>query len=309
MNLGILKKPVDIVMKKAVKYSPELKLGLGIACIVGGAVVACLASRKVDGVLETADQNLEKIHSDAKNGLTDDRTTHRALAWEYARICWDMVKLYGPAALMIGGGIVSICSSHVEMKGRNSALAASCASLSNAYNLYREKIIEVLGPEEEEKIRLGIAKEQVEVSDIDENGNEVKSTVDMYTMVADPNAQFSIYFDEQTSKLWEHSMDYNWALLTGVEESANILYHKEGRGGYLMLRDVLKLLGMADVIYQEEYKHFLLAGWVEGHGDDRVEFRAKEVTVNTHDRFGNPIQERKILLDFNCNPEPVYMNL
>lgn len=307
---AVVKNAAIKIYGKTVKFSPEIKLGIGIVAIVGGTVVACLASRKVDAVLEEADMNLAKIHDDAETDQTvTEKETRKALIKEYADICWKMVKLYGPSVLLVTGGIVSICSSHVEMKNRNAAITAAYTSLGNAFAAYKDKIIELLGPEEEEKIRLGVVKEQREVTEMDEDGNETTKTKELYSQVADPNSPFAIYFDESTSKFYERSMDYNWTFISSVQASADEAFQKQGKGGFYPLLYCLDALGMYHVLYKKGYKHFLTAGWVEGHGEPHISFNAREVEVSTHDKFGNPTVETKILLEFNCNKEPMYVNL
>ena len=307
---GFVTKAVSTVSRKTVKYRPEIALGIGIAAVIGGTVAACMASRKVDAVLEEADMNLAKIHDEAETDQTvTESDTRKALAKEYVRICWQMVKLYGPSVLLLTGGIISICGSHVEMKNRNTALTAAYTSLGNAFAAYKDKVIEKLGPEEEEKLRLGVEKESREVTEMNDNGEVETRVNELYSKVADPNSPFAIYFDETTSKLWERSSDYNWTLITQEEASAQRQFDAQGKGGFYCLMDILDHLGMHHVVYKPEYKHFLTAGWVQGHGEDRISFNAREVQVSSHDRFGNPIMETKILLEFNCNKEPVWMNL
>lgn len=316
MNIKMPKLPAFVknaavkVSGKVIKYRPEIKLGLGIVCILGGTVLACMASRKVDDVLEEADMRLAEIRSeDETNQLVTEGDTRKALAKEYARICWTMAKLYGPSILLLTGGIASICSSHVELKNRSTAITAAYTALGNAYNAYRQKIIEVLGEDEEEKIRLGVEKETRDVVVVDEDGNAVPTVEELYSQVADPNSPFAIYFDETTSKHAVRSIDANWTFIMNAQAAANLAFSNQGKGGFYPLLYVIDHLGMYQVLYRPEYKHFLTAGWVEGHGEDYIDFHAKKVTVTTHDNFGNPIREEKILLEFNCDKEPYYMNL
>lgn len=304
---GFVAKAVSTVSRKTMKYRPEIALGIGIAAVIGGTVAACMASRKVDTVLEEANTNLGYIHDGEV--IYGEKETRKELAKEYARICWQMVKLYGPSVLLLTGGIISICGSHVEMKNRNTAITAAYTSLGNAFAAYKDKVIEKLGPEEEEKLRLGVEKESREVVEMNDNGKVETRVDELYSKVADPNSPFAIYFDETTSKLWERSSDYNWTLITQEEASAQRQFDAQGKGGFYCLMDILDHLGMHHVVYKPEYKHFLTAGWVQGHGEDRISFNAREIQVSSHDRFGNPIMETKILLEFNCNKEPVWMNL
>ena len=52
---------------KLKKHSPEILVVSGVIGVVGSAVMACKATTKLDGILENAKENIDKIHECAEH--------------------------------------------------------------------------------------------------------------------------------------------------------------------------------------------------------------------------------------------------
>lgn len=256
---------------KAQKHSPNILFGVGLAGVVGGAVLACRATLKLDETLNefTVDIAHHRAHSQPKK-----------MAQVYVANTAKVAKLYAPAIIVGGAGIACLTGSHVQLVKRNGALTVAYASLLTAYDDYRGRVRGAVGDEKELELYHGLDVKQV----IDEGGK----TVEIVTV--DPNklSPYARIFDE-LNKNFEKDPELNRIRVEAVQRYFNHLLQVRG---HVFLNEVYDELGF------EHSSAGAVVGWVlNDEGDNYVDFGLYKASSS---RFING-DERAIILDFNVD--------
>lgn len=282
---------------KAKKHSPEILIAVGAVSIVTGTVQACKATLKMQDVLETTSDNLEKIHGledgtlKVKEGETyTEEDARKDKTTVYIQTAVKAVKLYGPSIVLIGGGLGCMIGSHIIMRRRYGAAVAAYSAVTTAFNEYKARVKERFGEQTQYELEHGVKAEEVETTD--ENGNKKKETVYVTDkMIKHP---YSVIFDESNPN-WERDSGYNLIFIKNVEDAAN---RKLRRKGYLFLNDVYDMLGISNTYIGQ------FAGWIWDPADPSIDSR---VDFGLYDDY-NPQKvaflqgdEYSVVLDFNCD--------
>lgn len=282
---------------KAKKHSPEILIAVGAVSIVTGTVQACKATLKMQDVLETTSDNLEKIHGledgtlKVKEGETyTEEDARKDKTTVYIQTAAKALKLYGPSIVLIGGGLGCMIGSHIIMRRRYGAAVAAYSAVTTAFNEYKARVKERFGEQTQYELEHGVKAEEVETTD--ENGNKKKETVYVTDkMIKHP---YSVIFDESNPN-WERDSGYNLIFIKNAEDAAN---RKLRRKGYLFLNDVYDMLGISNTCIGQ------FAGWVWDPADPSIDSR---VDFGLYDDY-NPQKvaflqgdEYSVVLDFNCD--------
>jgi hypothetical protein len=311
MNISMIKHVVTRNVGRglliAKKYSPEILMIVGSVSIVGGTVLACKATLKADAVLDETKENIDKIHMAKDIAKNDpeikytDVDYRKDLTVAYTHSVMGFVKLYGPAVTLGVAGFACILGAHGIMRRRNVALVAAYKAIEKSFSDYRSRVVKELGVDKDREFKYGIVKQSiVEVTtDAEGNVNRVRKEVE----VIDPNgiSQYARIFDD-TNVNWDPTNSYNMLFLKCQQTIANDKLHARG---HLFLNEVYELLGF------EHTTAGAVVGWVDGLGDDFVDFGIFDTTVAGYvdDKANDTIGEQRrdfinghknaILLDFN----------
>lgn len=285
---------MNAITLNAKRKLPDILVFAGISGIIGGAVMACVATRKLDGVLENHKSSIKAVHKkyELTPGSNDEK---KEITKVYMDTGVSMIRLYGPA---IGLGTVSIASiitgNNIHRK-RNIALAAAYTAVDTGFKTYRSRVVERFGDEVDKELRAGTRQEVVTVVETDEDGNkrEVEKSI---TVVDDIlPSEYARYFCYGEARGAEPNYEYNLFFLGIQQNTANRLLMTNG---YLFLNDVYDMLGITRSIPGQ------VVGWVydrnsDTHGDNHIDFRIQEVYRKKDD--GSERYEKVILLDFNVD--------
>lgn len=293
------------------KHSPEILLVGGIIGAVGGAIMACKATTKLDTVLDKAKNDIDAIHQAKEDGYIcvenkdtgeivetecTDEVYKRHLCVTYVRTGLDLAKLYAPSIIVGGLSITSILASNNILRQRNVALAAAYATMEKSYERYRKNVLDRFGEKVDRELRYGIKTKEYEETEVNEKtGKEktVKKKVDVVDeRLASPYARF---FDVG-NKYWEKDANYNFMFLRSEQNYAN---DKLRADGHLFLNDVLVRLGFDKVPEGQ------IVGWLydpdsENSGDNYVDFGIYDMNRERVREFALG-HERTIILDFNVD--------
>jgi hypothetical protein len=209
-----------------------------------------------------------------------ERDYVKDLTYVYGKSAKALIKLYGPSVALGAVSIGALSGSHVQMTRRNSALTATAAALSKAYDDYRERVRQELGEEKELQLHRAITEQEVDV--------DGKKQV---VQVADPN-QWSVYariFDEASTE-WQKDAELNRIFIQHQQNYANHLLQSRG---HLFLNEVYDALGL------ERSRAGAVVGWILNgeNSDNYVDFGIFEAYSS---RFVNNL-ERSVILDFNVD--------
>lgn len=284
---------------KVKKASPEILVGVGIVGIGASIVSACLATRKIDDILDAAKKDVETIHAvskdESKKDIYSEKDHNRDLAITYIQMGFKIVKLYLPAALITGASIYCIVKSHDVMKKRNFALTTAYAALKNDFGGYRSRVVERFGENVDKELKYNIKAKEFEETVIDEKTGKEK-TIKKKVNVIDPTlpSEYARYFDDSCYG-WEENSDYSLMFLRGLQKMMNDRLRARG---HLFLNEVYDELNIPRTELGQ------LAGWVYDPenplGDNYVDFGIFDGYREANRDFVNGYKN-VILLDFNCD--------
>jgi hypothetical protein len=284
------------------KHSPEILFGVGVVAMVGSTVMACRATLKVDEVMtevEADKAKTEKVKNLVESGDVKAGTTYTDEEVEHdlhiikVRGLVKIAKLYAPAVILGGVGVICLTKSHQILKDRNAALTAAYIAIDSAFKRYRERVIDRYGENVDREIRY----EAEEVQIIDDETGKLLSTV---RVNPDEPSGYARWFDVDSSRNFNHpdkpNADYyNRSFLRHNQNWANDMLQ---RRGHIFLNEVYSQLGMTHT------SAGAIVGWVydrnNKNGDNYVDFgcwggRGDEIL----DFFNG--NDGAILLDFNVD--------
>lgn len=293
-------KNVSMALKKR---APEIMMIAGATATVAGGVIACKQTLKINDILDSTKEDLDKIHTGREEldlEVYSDKDYKQDLTKVYFKTGMAFVKLYGPSVVLTALGLTTMFASNNILKKRNASLLAAYTTLESMYKRYRKNVVETYGEDVDRKMRFGIKEVEEEV--VDEKGKKKK--VKKETTDFDPNAvsdyarffgeyeigdvNYNINFDKE-----DEYGNYNRKFLLDCQRFAN---EKLRAQGYLFLNDVYKMLGYEPTEAGQD------VGWIYDEinpiGDNKVDFRITDPSVNYRAFNG---YEKTYLLDFNVD--------
>lgn len=161
-------------------HSPEICLIAGGVSIVGGFILGCIATTKLDEVNEEVQADISEAREMDATGIEKGKLLTSALI----RSGWKYAKLYGPGVLATGGGMVLMGNSAMQYKGRYLDMSAAYAGVLTQFMTYRSRHIERYGEESDREIRYGISHDTIKEKVTGEDGKT--KTVKKDISVIDP---------------------------------------------------------------------------------------------------------------------------
>lgn len=196
-------------------------------------------------------------------------------------------KVYWPAALCASASIAAFTGAHITLTNRLAGVTAAYSILNEAYEKYRQRVIDEYGSDKDEEFRYNLVKHDVK----DAEGKKTK------TMVVDADASPSMYarFFDESNPNWQSDAAINRMFLSNIQNWMNERLQYQG---HLFLNEVYDALGF------ERTSAGAVVGWVlnvnGGTGDDFIDFGIFDESDISHRMFVNG-DERNVLLDFNVN--------
>lgn len=197
---------------KAVKHSPEILMGVGIAGMVTTTVLSVRATPKAMALIE--EEKLRRYRE-----LDDDTLTKV----DVVKVAW---KPYIPAAVT---GTISIAclvgASSVNSK-RTAALAAAYQLSETALSEYREKVVETIGEKKEKTVREKVNKDKLEKNPVSKSNVVMTSKGD--TLCFDPLS--ARYFKSDIDRIKRAENNLNKRMLHDISGyvSLNEFYDELG---------------------------------------------------------------------------------
>lgn len=293
----------------AKEYAPELTLIVGGALVIGGGVLACKQTLKLDEVVSKGADKMEEIEAaveeevELRDGsVYDENCAKHDKILTTISTAKNVVKLYAlPVGMAVLGFALIICG-HKILRDRNTALLGAYASLATAYEAYRERVRGEVGDERENDIYLAHSKQMVEITTNNlETGAEevVLKEYDIPDKGDCPlgNPWARVFNAAHTSKYDTHDnadQFYNTSWLKSCETEARL---KLNAYGTLSINEVYDMLGFDRVPEGQVF------GWVKG---DVVDFGVFSSWVKPEFKtlWENDMQ-RTIVLNFNVGKEPI----
>ena len=276
------------------KASPDIFMYLGIGGIIGGTVLACIATLQAKEKIDDHQEAVEYIDNarrDYPEQYAQEDHDHdiRVLT---LKTVGDLAVMYAPAVGLEILSITAILASHNIMKNRNLGLVTALATVTSGFNDYRKGVVEKYGKEVDNQIRNHTETKTVEETIIDENGKikKVKKKIDVSNIpVGSPYAKF---FDAGCNG-WCDDPEYNKTFLIMQQGQATDKLRAEG---YLFLNDVYEMLGIPRT------REGQIVGWIYRKDiptpNNYVDFGIFKTNRENNVNFVNGY-EPTIILDFN----------
>lgn len=280
-----LTKTVAKASLKISKHSPELLLVAGSVGVVATVIVACKKTLKAEEILDRHHSDMEVIKESKEDNSYTEADERKETLIVYGHTIGDMAKLYLPVAALGAVSMGCIFASYGILKKRNLALVAAYNAVSEAYERYKKKVSEEYGEEAGKKLVAKAVADALTETVVDENGEE--------KLAYKPATEYSEYakFFDQGSCHWEKDPNSNFSFLRAQMTYANNILHSRH---HLFLNEVYDMLDIPRT------PAGAVVGWVEGNGDNYVDFGIyDEKNWKTRD-FVNGY-ENVVLLDFNVD--------
>jgi hypothetical protein len=270
------------------KNSPGILFGAGIVGVVGGTVLACRATLKVEGVLEEAKEKLDMTkeavveHSEEYS----EKDQKRDITLIYFQTSVKVLKLYAPAIIVGGISIAALTKSHNILNRRNVALMSAYSALEKGFEQYRARVVEKYGEDQDRDFRFGTR--EVEIVDPD-----TKKKKKVTRVGTDEPSVYARFFDSYSSS-WNKEPEYNLFFLRSQQNYFNDLLRARG---HVFLNEVYDQLGIP------RSKAGQVVGWILSQGgetDNYINFGIFDGRTEVARDFVNGL-EGAILLDFNVD--------
>lgn len=284
---------VSTVASKAIfkvkKVSPELLVGGGIIAIATGTVLACMATKKAEKIVEETENKIEAVKEDVT--FNDEHDEARVtIRKEKVKMVGRMITTYAVPAACITSGIAMILWSHGIMKKRQAMLLTAYNTLDAAFKKYRERVLaDEDGAAKDRRYLIGDDYPRENDDDV-MNDNEIADTNKrgrqlMY--LHSPYGPYTFEFGRGTSMKWSPDSLSNLNTIRSAEEWGNRQLEIKG---HLFLNDILDYIGLDKVPWGQ------LVGWLRGseRGDNFVRILAAE-------------DRRAIELDDDCWKKPIFL--
>jgi hypothetical protein len=289
------------VVFTAKKHSPVILIVGGLVTLVAGGVGACVATKKLDGVITDTKKEIDHINASleaAKQAPEGDelvayteKQAKKDLAKARLHGAGQIAKLYGAPVTAAVLGTASVLTGAKILNGRYLSMAAAYTSVNETFKRYSNGVIERFGKEMDEELRYGIKAKNIIETVVNEDGTETTTT----TVVEEANllqCDTDKFFDELNPNYTKSAED-NLRFLFIQQSVAN---EKLRRKGHLFLNDVYALIGINPT------KAGQSIGWIYDErnpvGDNCVDFGLGDPNRPSARMFVNG-HEKAVLLHFN----------
>lgn len=213
------------VQNAAIKHSPEILTGMGIAGMITTTILAVKATPKAMRLIEEEKTFKEKeAHEVGIFTEEDEEYAFKLTPLEVVKAAW---KPYIPAAVTGSLSIASlICASSTNAR-RNAALATAYSLSETALKEYREKVVETIGEKKEQAVLDKVAKDKIDRNPV--VNNEVIITERGNTLCYDTIS--GRYFKSDPDMLKRVENDLNRRMIDEMYVSLNEFYYEIGLNG------------------------------------------------------------------------------
>lgn len=284
--------------------SPEIFLGVGIICVVGGTLLACRNTLKIKTVLDDHNEMIEKINKFRGTPKYSEEDARQDTAVLYRNTIGDMAKAYAPVVALEVIGLGCILYSHKVLSDRYFGALSTINAMQLGLNAYRNRIKDKLGEQEEFDLFHNIKKELVEEEYIDEKGKKKTRMVEKPITSGEAATRFSYMFDRNS---WGFKDMYsNKRFFNFTEKSFNEQLYSRGKDtGFsnMTAKEITDYFGWTE--REKDQLALLTNGWIfradeynnYEHYDDGT---PRIIHLGTNPAFG--VTEAETWVDFDCHP-------
>lgn len=233
--------------------SPIISLVVGVGALISAGVVACIATRKSEEILDEHKEKVDSIKKAKEEGKIDEKAASRQIGKTYLSTAGKVaIKMVPAVALAILGTTSIGYGYHVEhtrlltAKDNLATMGTVLAGMTADFNAYRSRTRDRFGEEVDNEIMYDIHKEKIEEVVVNEKGKEkkVKREVTSIGDVGTPGFEmYSRWFKKDSSKAWVNDAEMNKLFIVTVQHKLNVKLCVEG---VVTVNDIYKELGLND---------------------------------------------------------------
>lgn len=206
------------ILQTLKRASPTVLTILGAAGVAGTAYLAIKGDRKASNLRYNAMDQKNRANLEKAKATGQDEVEIKFLTREEVfKLTW---KCYLPAASVGLATILCIFGANGLTRRQQAAITSAYALLDQAYKEYRKKVIELYGPDTDERVRANIAEEKLKKVDLEEPADGKR-----------------LFYDEFSGQYFERTM----AEVMDAEYHLNREFILEGSA---KLNDFYELLGL-----------------------------------------------------------------
>lgn len=292
----------DSVKHALDEKSPELLLGLGIVTFISTVVLACKATIKAEEVLDAHEKKLDDIQKakdiadeNPEEYEYDDNLYETDIRNQKIKTAVKVASFYGPVVALGAVSVASILVSRNIMQRRYLALVTAYNGLSEAFELYRQRVRDEEGEIMDRHYRFGTEITEIEKTELDENGkkHKVKKKVEG-DIPADAMLDACCrWMDESNKAFWDPNPTILMMTLRGKQAYWNYVIRSR-KDGTVFLNEILESLGF------DQCQEGARLGWqLDGRHGGHIDFGLYSESNSTR-MFVNGDSSR-VLLQFNVD--------
>lgn len=265
------------------KYSPQIMMAIGAVTSVTAVVEAVKQTPKAIDILEEhkAQAAAEKEALAVGDEKYGDREYKINISKLYISTAGKLAKTYAMPVAMEIASLLCFFNAHKIMSARNKQLAAALATVTDAYNSYRNKMIEVLGEEKEEQIRLGLEEEKITETIVDEaTGKKKKVTSTIYSVDEDNLhlGPWDILWGEGDYN-YDQSEEINDMTIVNIANSwTRMIYEYKAKPEIPLSRIIADKFVPENEVYTK-YPNFMVNGYTQANKDQAVVISSRFVKI------------------------------
>lgn len=288
------------------KNSPEILTTVGIIGVVASAVIACVATTKVEDILKEHNEQIDTLKKckDDQKDVYYEKDYKKDTIRTYIHTGAELAKIYAPALILGGLSIGSLIASNRQLRKRTVALTAAYMVVDSGFKEYRKNVIEKYGEEVDKELKYGIKTETIKETIVDENGKKktIKSevtTVDVSKFDPTKYSSYARIFDVGCDG-WDPDPSLSLNSLKSKEKYWNHILQTRG---WVFLNEVYADLGFSRTYAGQ------IVGWVKDNpnGDGFIDFGIYNLNDRAKRNFVNGF-ESSIILDFNVDGNILDLN-
>ena len=220
------------------RRSPEILLGLGITGIIASGVLLVKAAMETKDLAATHDAIEENVKRGIKS-MPEEEQNKELLKLRFVRAL-DFGRLYGPALAVGTGSIISIIGSHRIMQKRVVSMVAAYTLLDEGFKLYRKRVVEKLGEEEDLRFRYGTKNVTEEIEYTTKGGKVKTKEVEKEVLQTSLPSIYARIFDEYSPQ-WQKDPEQNLFFLRRSQDYWNDRLRAKG---HVFLNEIWDHLGL-----------------------------------------------------------------
>lgn len=253
------------------KHSPEIWFGVGVVSLIGAVVAAYKTPSKADEILEKhkkalkeADEAKEISEKEPEKYEYDDQLYLEDRRREHLKMAVGMARTFAPVICLTGLSIGSFLKAMHIINGRYLGAVAAYNAVSEAFQVYRDRVISERGALWDNHYMYGTELEEIDVTEVDENGkkHKHKEVVEAETSNVDKELATTTdttcrFLDSSNDAIWDPNPAIMMQTLRGAQNYFNDRMESKG---HLFLNEVYDYLGFPHT------PEGALLGWIRDGG-------------------------------------------